>query len=61
MSLLCSFDPSRASVPRRAILAPPDSGCELILINGKSNEPAEEPQTDFNQREINRTGGRAAN
>jgi len=53
MSLLCSFDPSRASVPRRAILAPPASGFELILINGKSNEPAEGPQTDFNQREIN--------
>ncbi len=53
MSLLCSFDPSRGGVPRRAILAPPASGCKLILINGKSNEPAEGPQTDFNQREIN--------
>src|SRR5260221_2912114 len=53
MSLLCSFDPSRASVPRRPILAPPASGRKLILINGKSNEPAQRPQTDFNQWEIN--------
>jgi hypothetical protein len=42
---------SRLSARERALLA---LGCKLILISGKSNGPAEGPETDLNEREINR-------
>ena len=69
MSLLRSFDPSRERALARHPVAAGlglrtdfkstenqpsrQEGRKLILISGKSDEPAEEPQTDFNQWEIN--------
>jgi hypothetical protein len=53
MPLPSPFDLARPGLPARAMLAPPASTPELILINEKSVSPAEGPQTDFNQRRIN--------